>query len=165
MNCKLLSGLILLNACACPGQVSVWTHHYDNARTGAQLSETQLNTGNVNPASFGKLFTLPVDGSVYAQPLYIPGVLIPASGVHNMLYVATMNDSVYGFDADSHAGANASPIWFVNFTNPAAGITPVPSEDVQPYDANISGPIGIVSTPVIDQSTGTLFVLARTKEN
>jgi hypothetical protein len=160
-----LSGLFFLCACACQGQNSVWTHHYDNARTGAQLNETQLNTSNVSPNSFGKLFTLPVDGSVYAQPLYLSGVSIPSSGIHNVLYVATMNDSVYAFDADSNSGPNAAPLWFVNFTNPAAGITPVPSEDVQPYDANITGPIGILSTPVIDQSSGTIFAVARTKEN
>ena len=94
-------GLILLCAGVCHGQLSVWTHHYDNARTGAQLNETQLNTSNVNAASFGKLFSLPVDGSVYAQPLYLSGVSIPASGLHNVLYVATMNDSVYAFDADT----------------------------------------------------------------
>src|SRR5437764_5350698 len=155
-------GLILLCAGVCHGQNSVWTHHYDNARTGAQLNETKLNTSNVNSTSFGKLFSLPVDGAVYAQPLYLPGVSIPSSGVHNVLYVATMNDSVYAFDADSNSGSNAAPLWFVNFTNPAAGITAVPSEDVQ-TDPNISGPIGILSTPVIDQSTGTIFALARTK--
>src|SRR3954447_27013208 len=112
-----LSGLIFLCACVCQGQISVWTHHYDNARTGAQLNETQLNTSNVNPNSFGKLFTLPVDGSVYAQPLYLSGVSIPSSGIHNVLYVATMNDSVYAFDADNNSGPNAAPLWFVNFTN------------------------------------------------
>jgi uncharacterized membrane protein len=143
----------------------VWTHHYDNARTGAQLRETTLNTSNINASTFGKLFSLQVDGSVYAQPLYLPGISIPSSGVHNVLYVATMQDSVYAFDADSNAGANASPLWHVNFTNPAAGITPVPSDELQPYDANISGPVGILSTPVIDQSTGTIYVVARTKEN
>ncbi|HEY2012148.1 MAG TPA: hypothetical protein VGH38_01550, partial [Bryobacteraceae bacterium] len=165
MRLSIWSGLMFLSVAACYGQANVWTHHYDNARTGAQLSESQLNTSNVNGSSFGKLFTLPVDGSVYAQPLYLSGVSIPASGTHNVLYVATMNDSVYAFDADSNAGSNAAPLWFVNFTNPAAGITTVPSGDVQPTDPNISGPVGILSTPVIDQSTGTIFVLARTKEN
>jgi uncharacterized membrane protein/uncharacterized protein YdeI (BOF family) len=156
--------LTLLSACACNGQISVWTHRYDNARTGAQLNETQLNTSNVNAGSFGKLFSLPVDGSVYAQPLYLPNVPIPSSGTHNVLYVATMNDSVYAFDADTNAGPNAAPLWHVNFTNAAAGVTPVPADDVQ-TDPNIAGPIGILSTPVIDQGTGTIFVLARTKEN
>jgi hypothetical protein len=122
--------LTLLSACACNGQISVWTHRYDNARTGAQLNETQLNTSNVNAGSFGKLFSLPVDGSVYAQPLYLPNVPIPSSGTHNVLYVATMNDSVYAFDADTNAGPNAAPLWHVNFTNAAAGVTPVPADDV-----------------------------------
>jgi uncharacterized membrane protein len=157
--------IALVSAWGGQAQVSVWTHHYDNARTGAQLNETTLNTGNVNATSFGKLFSLQVDASVYAQPLYLPGVSIPSSGTHNVLYVATMNDSVYAFDADSNAGSNASPLWHVNFTNPTAGITPVPGSDVQPSDPNIAGPIGILSTPVIDQSTGTIYVVARTKEN
>src|SRR5437762_241007 len=89
-------------------QTSVWTHHYDNARTGANLSEAQLNTSNVNANQFGKLFSQPVDASIYAQPLYMSNVAIPNRGVHNVVYAATMNDSVYAFDADSNAGGNAA---------------------------------------------------------
>jgi hypothetical protein len=145
-------------------QVAVWTNHNDNANTGANLAETALNTSNVNVSSFGKLFTYSVDASIYAQPLYLPGVNIAGKGVHNVVYVATMNDSVYAFDADSNDGANATALWSVNFTDPARGITPVPSTDVQSV-SDISGPIGILSTPVIDRNTGTMYVLARTKEN
>ena len=149
-----------------PAQVSVWTHHNDNARTGANLSETTLTTANVNAQQFGMLFKYPVDGEVYAQPLYIPGVAIAGKGVHNVVFVATMNDSVYAFDADSNAGANATPLWFVNFTNPALGITAVPPGDVQQNgDFNIHGTVGILSTPVIDASAGIIYVVARTKEN
>ena len=123
--------ILLAFTAALSAQVSVWTNHNDNARTGANLNETILNTSNVNTVQFGTLFSYPVDGSVYAQPLYIPGVAIQNKGVHNVLYVATMNDSVYAFDADSNAGQNAQPLWFVNFTNPPS-VTPVPNGDVEP---------------------------------
>src|SRR4051794_30491473 len=72
------------------GQVSLWTNHNDNARTGANLNETQLTTATVNVGNFGKLYSYTVDGSVYAQPLYLPNVPIPGKGTHNVLYVATM---------------------------------------------------------------------------
>ncbi|MFZ0589625.1 MAG: VCBS repeat-containing protein [Bryobacteraceae bacterium] len=147
-------------------QVSVWTGHYSNARTGANLNEVTLNTSNVNSTQFGKLFSQPVDGEIYTQPLYIQGVNIAGKGVHNTVYVATMNDSVYAFDADSNTGANAAPLWSVNFTNPAAGITAIPVADVE-FEGyyNIHGTVGILGTPVIDQSSGTMYFVARTKEN
>lgn len=146
--------------------VAVWTHHNDNSRTGANLQETVLNTSNVSTSQFGKLFSLPVDGEIYAQPLYLPQVSIPGRGVHNTVLVATMNDSVYAFDADSNSGTNSTPLWEVNFTNPAAGITAIPAGDLQPPDDfNVHGTIGILSTPVIDQTAGTIYVLARTKES
>jgi PQQ-like domain len=160
----LVFGLFLLPVTF--GQVSVWTSHNDNARTGANLNESTLNTSNVNSTSFGKLFSQPVDGEIYAQPLYIPGVNIAGNGVHNTVFVATMNDSVYAFDADSASGSKALPLWHVNFTNPAAGITAVPAEDLQVegYE-NVFGTVGILGTPVIDQSSGTIYFVARTKEN
>ena len=146
-------------------QVSVWTNHNDNARTGANLNETILNTSNVNVNQFGKLFAYSVDASVYSQPLYIPNVAISGVGTRNVLYIATMNDSVYAFDAD--ATTASQPLWMVNFTNPGAGITPIPSDDVEIANTshNIAGPIGIEGTPVIDQSTKTMYFVARTKEN
>jgi hypothetical protein len=150
------------------GQASVWTHHNDNRRTGANLNETVLNTANVNVNQFGRLFSYTVDADIYAQPLYVPGVNIPGKGTHNVVYVATQNDSVFAFDADSNAGSNAQALWQVNFTNAAAGITPVPVADVaSPSSGNIRrpGPIGIMGTPVIDLSTGTMYLVARTKEN
>jgi len=150
------------------GQVSVLTHHNDNGRTGANLSETILNTTNVNVNQFGRLFSYTVDADIYTQPLYVSGVSIPGNGTHNVVYVATQNDSVFAFDADSNAGSNAQPLWQVNFTNSALGITPVPVADVgNPASGNIRrpGPIGIMGTPVIDPSTGTMYLVARTKEN
>src|SRR5260370_1423655 len=83
-------------------QVNVLTANYNNARTNANLNERVLNSVNVSPAQFGKLFTLPVDGFIAAQPLYVQNVAIPGKGTHNVVYVATMHNSVYAFDADTH---------------------------------------------------------------
>ncbi|MGA3293854.1 MAG: hypothetical protein ABSE45_07720 [Candidatus Acidiferrales bacterium] len=141
-------------------QVSVTTEGYNNSRTASNPNEVILNTSNVNVNQFGKLFSYTVDGAVFAQPLYVPNVAIPGNGTHNVLYIATMNDVVYAFDADSNTGANASPLWSVDFRNPAAGVVPIPSP------GNIvTGNIGITSTPVIDLTTNTMYVVTYAFEN
>ena len=98
------------------GQTSVLTQHNDNARTGQNTSETILNTSNVNVNQFGKLFAMPSDGQVYAQPLYVPGVTING-GVHNVVILATENDSVYAYDADS----SGAPLWKASMVDAAHG--------------------------------------------
>ena len=140
------------------GFAGTFTHHNDNLRTGQNNNEKALTTGNVNKTQFGKLFSQPVDGQVYSQPLWAPNVNV--SGVlHNVVFVATQHDSVYAFDADQ----NIPALWHASFINPGAGITTIPQADVE-RGLDISPEIGITSTPVIDQARGILFVEARTKE-
>jgi hypothetical protein len=85
----------------------VITSQYDNARSGANLNETNLTPANVNSRQLGKLFTLPVDGDVYAQPLLLNGLEIPGKGRHDVLFIVTEHDSVYAFDA---YGKPAAPL-------------------------------------------------------
>ena len=149
-------------------QVSVTTNHYDNSRTGQNTQETILTPQNVsNGTQFGVNFTQPVDGNIYGQPLYVPNVAIPGNGTHNVIFVVTAGDSVYAFDADSNAGSNANPLWHASLIDTAhgaaAGATSVPSGDVNCGD--LTPQIGITSTPVIDLSTGTMYVEAKSKES
>jgi hypothetical protein len=156
--------VILTRTSLIPAQVKVTTYHNDNGRTGQNLQETILTTSNVNATKFGKLFSQPLDGFTYAQPLYVSNVVIPNNTTHNVVYVATMNDSVYAFDADNNAGSNSQPLWKVNFTNPAQGVTTVPASDLHCVDP-VTTQVGIMSTPVIDTMTDTLYVVARTLES
>ena len=157
---------ILLATAALPvhAQVSVTTWRNDIGRTGQNLNETVLNTSDVNSTQFGKLFSQPVDGYVYAQPLYLSGVTINGQ-THNVVFVATENDSVYAFDADNNGGANANPLWFASMLSAAhgaaAGATTLSSDEV---GTDIIPQVGITGTPVIDPSTGTLYVVSATQE-
>jgi Legume lectin domain/Chitobiase/beta-hexosaminidase C-terminal domain/Fn3 associated len=151
---------------------NVTTQHNDIARTGANTSETILTPANVNTASFGKLFYYVVDGYVYAQPLYIAGVTMGAGTsqpgtTHNVVFVATQHDSIYAFDAESNLGANGQPLWHITLLDAAhgaaPGATPELSSDFGYTD--IVPEVGITSTPVIDTSTNTIYVTAKTKES
>ena len=146
------------------GQVSVLTQHNDNARTGQNINETVLNTSNVNKNSFGKLFSRTVDGFIFAQPLYVPGLTVQGA-THNVVYVATQHNSVYAFDADNVN--TPAPLWQVNLGTsvPMQDICII-TQDTNPGDCpyyDISPEIGITATPVIDSGAGIIYVVARTK--
>src|SRR5882724_2596895 len=164
--CVAVAIAALVSTPAAVSQTPVLTQHNDNSRTGAYTTETILTPANVNQTGFGKLFALQVDGRVYAQPLYVPNVLIPGKGTHNVIFIATQHDSVYAFDADNNGGANTSPLWQITLLDIAhgapSGATTVPNGDVSTSD--IVPEIGITGTPVIDLSTNTMYVVGKTKE-
>ena len=159
--CKLLV-LFLSPASIAYSQVNVLTQHNDLARTGWNNQETILTTGNVNTNSFGFLFARPVDDQPFAQPLVVSNVNIPSVGNRNVVYVCTVNNSVYAFDADN--GNITAPYWQKNYT--PAGFRPTAKGDMHPglcggYYGDFTGNIGIVGTPVIDKASGTMYFLTK----
>ena len=136
-----------------------FTYHNDTLRTGQNNSETVLTPATVNHNQFGKLFSYPLDGIAFAEPLYVASVNVPGQGYHNIVYVATEHDSVYAFDAD---GLSTTPLWHVSFLS--SNVTTIPCGDTGEC-GDIPVEVGITGTPVIDQSTGTLYVVVNTKEN
>ncbi len=153
---SLVLGALALSAPVALAQsINVLTRNYNNERTGANLSETILTTSNVASGQFGKLFMLPVDDEVWAAPLYVSNLQI-AGGTHNVVYVATMNNSVYAFDADT-LGA---PLWSQNFNG--AGQPEFWTQVGLTGCVNFQGNIGILSTPVIDGTAGILYFVTRT---
>jgi uncharacterized protein (TIGR03437 family) len=156
----LLLTLFAASAGAVHAQVDVLTANYDNNRTNANLNEGILNTNNVNPTQFGRLYNYPVDGQVYAQPLYAHALTIPGKGTLNVLYVATMHNSVYAFDADAVNGT--APLWQVNLgstVDPASFVSIIPG--AAPY-SDILHEIGILSTPAIDRASNAIYVVNET---
>jgi len=175
----LAAGAVLLRSCLLctpllsqsPTPVTVPTWRYDMTHAGQNTNETALTPANVNVKSFGKLFSVKVDSTVYAQPLYVPGLTMSDGHVHNVFFVATENDSIYAFDADSNTGSNASPIWKITLLDAAhgagAGATPVPPDDPSGglQQSDIRPTIGITGTPVINPATNTMYVVGNTKES
>ena len=148
--------LSLLPFSSAVAQNSVLTFHNDNARTGQMVREGILTPANVNASTFGKLFTVAVDGRVDAQPLYVPSLNI-ASHAHNVVYAATEHDSVYAFDAD-----NGTEFWKVSLLK--SGETP---SDDRGCD-QVTPEIGVTSTPVIDLTVGahgTIYLVAMSKDH
>ena len=138
-------------------QPSVLTWHNDNARSGQNLQETTLTPANVNFSTFGKLFVIPADGKVDAQPLYVPALGFPGKGTHNALYVVTEHDSAYAFDADLGA-----MLWQVSLL----GSGETTSDDLG--CGQVTPEIGITSTPVIDPHSGpngTMYAVAMSKDS
>ncbi len=138
----------------------VFKYHNDLASTGQNLKEYALTPATVNSSTFSRLFSCPVDGYIYAQPLYVPNLTV-GSVTRNVVFIATEHDSVYAFDADS---SSCLQLWMTSFlgnmvtTMPWTDTSPtLPTNDVFPE-------IGITSTPVIDPATGTIYVEAKTKE-
>src|ERR1700692_4822063 len=138
-------------------QQSLVTSRGDNARDGANTNETLLTPGNVNKNGFGRLFSVPVDYVVMAQPLYMPNVNIPGQGTHNVVYVVTQADSVYAIDADTGA-----QLWYASMLNggTTASGAYLPCGTGPGYNQE-----GIVSTPVIDPTPNTMYLVAKTLLN
>ncbi|HEY4842576.1 MAG TPA: pyrrolo-quinoline quinone [Terriglobales bacterium] len=142
---------------AAPAFKGVLTYHNDNLRTGRNSIESTLTLKNVNSTTFGKLFVIPTDGLVDAEPLYAPDISIPGNGTHNVLFVVTENDTVYGFDADS--GTN---LWHVTML--AGGEAPSDDRGC----SQVTPEIGVTSTPVADLNEGphgTIYVVAMSKDS
>jgi hypothetical protein len=139
---------------------SILTQRNDNARTGANLREYTLTPDRVG-RGFGKLYSRTVQGSVYAQPLYVSRRAIPNKGTHNVVYVATMHNRVYAFDADDGTQA---PLWDRQLETSVALPDPTVGSACGNY-SDISGEVGIVGTPVIDLPTGTMYLVTATGGN
>jgi hypothetical protein len=132
---------------------AIWTHRTNNARTGLNPQEYALTPATVASGNFGKRWSCAVDGDVYAQPLYVAGLAI-AGGTHNVLFVATHNDSIYAFDADS---PSCRVLWQVSFL--------VNGATTSQQSCGDTGPYGITPTPVIDTTSQTMYALVATTEN
>jgi uncharacterized protein YjdB len=130
------------------GTVDITTWHVDANRSGLNSKEQVLTPSNVSTTSFGKLFSYEVDGYVYGSPLIKSNVMINGTA-HDVLYVATEKDSVYAFDADNYG--TGTPLWQISLLK--AGESPLINGPIKPYE-------GVTSTPVIDPSTGTLYVVS-----
>jgi len=146
--------VIVLFSVLSHAQVNILTANGNNDRTNSNLQETQLSPATVTSSAFGKLGVLPVDGQVYSQPLIVSGLSVSGGTTHNVVFVTTMHNSVYAFDAD--AMSPVSTLWQVNLG------ASVPALLLYGPDGDIANEIGILSTGVIDLQRGVLYVVADT---
>jgi hypothetical protein len=156
-----MATMLWLVLCGPALATDVLTQHNDSARTGAVLDEKILSPATLKSQGFGKLLSLAVDGQIYAQPLVVTGLEIPGKGVRNGVFVATMRNMVYAFDAE---GGDASPFWRTYLG------APMPYDRI-PKDGgallgqyNIRPYIGVTSTPAIDRARQVLYVVAKIAE-
>jgi hypothetical protein len=139
-----------------PPVSGVYTYKYDNGRTGLNPNEPKLTLAAVtNGANFGKLGSWTLDGGIYTQPLYVPGVAL-GSGTYNVLYLGTENDSVYALNTD----VPGSVLWKRSFLTSTATI----GHGYTGGRTSIGGNVGITGTPVIDPATNWMYVVVRTTE-
>src|SRR3984957_1546573 len=165
-----LAGVVLASALGSAwAQVAVLTQHNDNSRTGANTQEASLAPSNVNAGQFGKLFSYTLDDQTYSQPLFVPHLTMSVDGqMHDVVFVTTVNNSVYAWDADSNTTYGA-PLWHVNLT--PSGARPPNITDMSAMGAcghyyhDFAGNIGIVGTPVIDAANNVIYLVARTVES
>ncbi len=136
----------------------VFTYKNDYQHTGQNLQEPALAAANLTTANFGKLFSCPVDGYVYAQPLYYAGLNVVGRGTRNVVFVATQNDTLYAFDADSPA---CQVLWQASFLG--ANEVPIPTTDIGSACIEVVPQIGILPTPLLDPANGTLYLVASIK--
>jgi len=146
-------------------KVSVWTQHNSNSRTGSNAAEMTLKPSNVNVRGFGKLFSYTLDDQTYSQPLYVPELTMEFDGkVHNVVFVTTVNNTVYAWDADSDVNGG-HPLWKRNLTPPPPARVPN-AKDMSLLGAcggqyhDFAGNLGMVGTPVIDINSKTLYVVS-----
>jgi len=147
----------------------VYTYHTDNNRDGANTQEYALTTSNVTTGKFGKLYACATDSPIYTQPLWVANLTV-SSAKHNVVFVATTNDSLYAFDGDN-PGSSCTSLWKANLLDTAHGGTPgeapVPAGTSgalvgqSPPAGDIEPTVGVIGTPVIDSSTNTLYVVSK----
>jgi hypothetical protein len=166
---RILYSLLLLLSHTVYSQ-SVWTQHNDQGRTGWYPYENTLNTSNVNTNTFGLSFNHITDDKIVAQPLVVLNVNIPNKGFKNVVFVATLNNTIYAYDAD----VNAEPYWQQNYTNKIApspnpdcvNCRPAFKSDIHPSlcggsYGDFTGNMGIIGTPVIDTAQGTMYFVTK----
>jgi hypothetical protein len=149
-----------------PANISATSFHYDPFIQGQDLQETDLSPFTVNSGNFGKLASMPVDGYVYSQPLYVHGVMINGMS-HDVAFVATEHDSVYAFDVVKDPMTNAvtlAQLWRHSFIDPTNQITTITNVDGLSPNHDIQPEVGITGAPVIDAASSTLYVVAKTEE-